>query len=53
MRALTLRHVWVVITIGAAFIGPASTPIGLPDILWTLLRGNWMAQQGDFEKVSA
>ena len=40
---MTLRHVWVVLTVCAAFIGPASNPIGLPDILWTLLRGDWMA----------
>ena len=43
---MTLRHVWVVITVCAAFIGPASNPIGLPDILWTLLRGDWMAAHG-------
>ncbi|MBV9892883.1 MAG: hypothetical protein JO020_01795 [Chloroflexi bacterium] len=43
IRSLTLRHVWVVITVGAAFIGPASNPIGLQDVLWTLLRGQWMA----------
>jgi hypothetical protein len=36
--------VWLVLTVGAAFIGPASNPIGLPDIYWTLLRGSWMAQ---------
>jgi hypothetical protein len=46
MRQLTLRHVWIVITIGAAFIGPASNPIGLQDVLWTLLRGSWMADHG-------
>lgn len=46
MRTLTLRHVWVAITIGAAFIGPASNPIGLSDILWTLLRGAWMTEHG-------
>jgi hypothetical protein len=43
---LTIRHVWLVITVGAAFIGPASNPIGLPDIFWTLLRGTWMASHG-------
>ncbi len=43
---MTLRHVWVVLTLGGAFIGPASNPIGLPDILWTLLRGDWMAAHG-------
>ncbi len=43
---MTLRHVWVVLTLCAAFIGPASNPIGLPDILWTLLRGDWMAAHG-------
>jgi hypothetical protein len=45
-RALTIQHVWIAMTIGAAFIGPASNPIGLPDILWTLLRGAWMAEHG-------
>jgi hypothetical protein len=46
MRSLTLRHVWVVITVAAAFIGPASNTIGLSDLLWTLLRGDWMADHG-------
>src|SRR5690349_5688613 len=43
---LSIRHLWIVLTVGAAFIGPASTPIGLPDIFWTLLRGDWMASHG-------
>jgi hypothetical protein len=30
------------LTVAAAFIGPASSPIGLPDIYWTLLAGDWM-----------
>ena len=42
-RPLTVRHLWVAVTLVAAFIGPASSPIGLPDILWTLMRGEWMA----------
>ncbi|HEV7663974.1 MAG TPA: hypothetical protein VGQ62_10605 [Chloroflexota bacterium] len=42
---LTIRHLWVVITVAAAFIGPASSPIG-PDIWWALLRGDWMANHG-------
>lgn len=46
MRQLSLKHVWIVVTLGAAFIGPASNPISLPDILWTLLRGSWMAEHG-------
>ncbi len=29
-------------TLIAAFIGPASTPIGVPDGMWSLLRGRWM-----------
>src|SRR5436190_1294170 len=41
--ALTIRQVWVVMTLAAAFIGPASTPMGVPDGLWSLLRGAWMA----------
>ena len=45
-RWLSIRSVWVVLTIAAAFIGPASTPIGLPDVLWTLVRGQWMADHG-------
>jgi hypothetical protein len=45
-RALTIQHVWVAITVGATFVGPASAPLGLPDILWTLLRGAWMAEHG-------
>jgi len=36
----------VAITLVASFIGPASSPIGLPDILWTLLRGEWMTSHG-------
>jgi hypothetical protein len=43
---LRIHHLWVVITVTAAFIGPASSPIGLPDVLWTLLRGAWMASHG-------
>jgi hypothetical protein len=46
VRTLTIRHVWIAITLAAAFIGPASNPIRLPDIMWTLLRGNWMAEHG-------
>jgi hypothetical protein len=46
LRALSIRHVWVGLTIGAAFIGPASSPIGLPDIYWTLLTGSWMVANG-------
>jgi hypothetical protein len=46
MRGLTIQHAWIAITLAAAFIGPASNPIGLPDILWTLLRGQWMAEHG-------
>src|SRR5216683_265941 len=42
-RVLTVPGLWVSVTLVAAFIGPASSPIGLPDVLWTLLRGEWMA----------
>jgi hypothetical protein len=46
MRQLSLKHVWIVITVGAAFIGPASNPIGLGDVLWSLMRGSWMVEHG-------
>ena len=45
-RRLSIRHAWVGLTVGAAFIGPASSPIGLPDIYWTLLAGAWMTANG-------
>src|SRR5881398_503163 len=45
-RLLTVRGLWVAITLVPSFIGPASSPIGLPDILWTLLRGEWMSSHG-------
>jgi hypothetical protein len=48
---MTIRHVWIAITLAAAFIGPASNPIGLPDILWTLLRGSWMTEHGTFLRM--
>jgi hypothetical protein len=44
MRQLSIRHVWIAITLAAAFIGPASNPIGLSDLLWSLLRGEWMVE---------
>jgi hypothetical protein len=46
MPRLSIRHVWIGLTLTAAFIGPASSPIGLPDIYWTLLTGAWMASHG-------
>ena len=46
VRSLSIRHVWIGLTVGAAFIGPASSPIGLPDIYWTLLTGAWMVANG-------
>ncbi len=46
IQRLSIRHVWVGLTVGAAFIGPASSPIGLPDIYWTLLTGAWMVTHG-------
>ena len=48
MKQLSIRHVWVLLTIAAAFIGPASSPIGLPDIYWTLLAGDWMVSHKAF-----
>jgi hypothetical protein len=32
--------------VAAAFIGPASNPIGLADIWWTLQSGAWMVEHG-------
>jgi hypothetical protein len=46
MKSLSIRHVWIGLTVGAAFIGPASNPIGLPDIYWTLLTGAVMVTRG-------
>ncbi len=46
MGKLSIRHVWVALTVAAAFIGPASSPIGLPDVYWTLLVGHWMVNHG-------
>src|SRR5438309_3120119 len=48
LRRLSIRHAWIGLTVGAAFIGPASSPIGLPDIYWTLLAGAWMIADGSF-----
>ena len=45
-RLPSIRHLWIVVTITVAFIGPASTPIGIPDVLWSLLRGEWIADHG-------
>src|SRR3989442_6872752 len=46
LRSLSILHVWIGLTVGAAFIGPASAPIGLPDIYWTLLTGAWIVANG-------
>ena len=43
---LPLRRLWPLLLIAAAFIGPASNPIGLPDIWWTLKSGAWMVEHG-------
>src|SRR5688500_15945122 len=40
-----LRHVWVLVVLAAAFIGPASSPIIAPDAFWSLRRGAWMVDQ--------
>jgi len=45
-RTLTIRNVWVGLTVAAAFIGPASTPIGLPDLFWTVLTGAYLVSYG-------
>jgi hypothetical protein len=45
-RTLSIRNLWVGITVGAAFIGPASTPVGLPDIFWTVLTGAYQVSHG-------
>ena len=46
IKKLGIREVWIGLTVAAAFIGPASSPIGLPDIYWTLLTGAWIADHG-------
>src|SRR5438445_3471913 len=46
LRSLSIRHVWIGLTVGATFIGPASAHIRLPDIYWTLLIGGWMVANG-------
>src|SRR5262249_19925642 len=40
---VSIRHVWIALTIGAAVIGSARPPIGLPDLPWTLLDGQCLA----------
>jgi hypothetical protein len=39
-----VKHLWVLLTLAGSFMGPASSPIGLPDIFWTLQRGAWMVE---------
>ena len=46
IRALSIRHIWIALTVAAAFIGPASSPIHVPDVYWTLLAGSWMFANG-------
>jgi hypothetical protein len=41
---LSIRGLWLLMTVAATFIGPASSPINLPDIYWTLQSGAWMAE---------
>lgn len=53
---LSIRHVWVALTVAGAFIGPASSPIGLQDVYWTLLTGDWMVTHGtllDFDPFTS
>ncbi len=42
---MKIAHLWVLLVLAGAFIGPASSPIGLPDIFWTLQRGTLMLDQ--------
>ena len=53
---MTLPRLWVLMTVAAAFMGPASSPIGLPDIFWTLQSGQWMVAHGrllDFDPFTS
>ncbi|MGI9146692.1 MAG: hypothetical protein ACR2IK_09135 [Chloroflexota bacterium] len=43
IRFPRLSEVWVLLTVAAAFIGPASSPVGL-EVWWTLTSGKWMAE---------
>jgi hypothetical protein len=43
---MRVAQLWVLLILAGAFIGPASSPIGLPDIFWTLQRGAWMLEHG-------
>jgi hypothetical protein len=45
---MRVTHLWVLLTVAGAFVGPASSPVGLPDIFWTLQRGAWMIMQRAF-----
>jgi hypothetical protein len=40
------RHVWFLLTLGATFLHPASAPVVLLDLGWTLRSGDWMVHQG-------
>jgi hypothetical protein len=37
-----LKHIWVLATLAAAFAAPASAPVTLVDLAWTLKSGEWM-----------
>jgi hypothetical protein len=41
---ITLAHVWGLLVVVTCFVGPASSPIGLPDVWWTIQSGGWMAE---------
>lgn len=43
---LAVPTLWVLMTLAGAFIGPASSPINLPDIFWTMQAGAWMSSHG-------
>ena len=42
--ALRMRHVWLVLTLVATFLHPASAPVVLLDLGWTLSSGAWMVR---------
>ena len=43
---IRLQHAWVLLTLVATFFGPASAPILMLDLGWTLRSGAWMAENG-------
>jgi len=43
--AVRLDHVWVLLIIAGATIGPLSSPLTAPDVFWSLRRGALMLEQ--------